>query len=284
MGSSPLSRAEVAFSLRERSSILLPRGRVLWETPRLEGDAEDGPTQQHSDNSIHQPPRRNSPPTYCHGLAPLRNAAVPPGCGWTKPCWKEPCLGDEAGAGRASSSHTAPGTLHAPHQGSFPSRNQTRKQFCAGGPKIVTVSLVSATTKSYFPLRRWQWTYITRIITAAIFTAQKLAQQEFNSTKFHYSEKGSSVLTSENSSHKTHGKAQKGQKRQQPPGRGGRTSAGKLSPVTPTPLPRRAAPCRVLSCHPSCLPVPHTAFYPLHQSPNDLEVICGSELPTLMVL
>lgn len=89
--------------------------------------------------------------------------------------------------------------------------------------KIVTVSHVSATTNSHFPLRRWQWTYITCIITAAIFTAQKLAQQEFNSIKFHYSEKGNSVLTSENSGHKTCRKAQKGQKRKQPLGRGGRT-------------------------------------------------------------
>lgn len=86
-------------------------------------------------------------------------------------------------------------------------------------PKIVTMSLVSPITKSYFPLRRWKWTYITCITTAAIFTAQKLAQQEFNSIKFHYSEKGNSVLTSENSSHKTCRKAQKGQKRKQLLGR-----------------------------------------------------------------
>lgn len=38
--------------------------------------------------------------------------------------------------------------------------------------------------------------YITCITTAAIFAAQKLARQELNSIKFHYSEKGKSVLTS----------------------------------------------------------------------------------------
>lgn len=90
-------------------------------------------------------------------------------------------------------------------------------------PKIVTVSLVFATTKSYFPLQRWQWTNITCIITAVIFTAQKFTQQKSDSIQFHYSEKGNSVLISENSSHKTCRKAQKGQKRKQQLERGGRT-------------------------------------------------------------
>lgn len=65
------------------------------------------------------------------------------------------------------------------------------------GPKIVIMPLVSVPTKPHFPLQRWQRMYVTCITTAAIFTAQKLAQQEFNSIKFHYSEKGNSVLTSE---------------------------------------------------------------------------------------
>ena len=155
-------------------------------------------------------------------------------------------------------------------------------------PKIVTLSLVSATTKSYFPLRRWQWTYITCIITAAIFTAQKLAQQAFNSIKFHCSEKGNSVLTSENSSHKICRKAQKRQKSSQPLGSVGRTpgTCGQATPLgTPTPLPRKAVAHRVCGelCH-SCLPVPHTALHPLCQSPDGLELTCGSELPTLIGL
>lgn len=62
---------------------------------------------------------------------------------------------------------------------------------------------------------------MTCIIAAAIFTAQKLAQQEFNSIKFHYSEKGNSAPTSEISSHKTCRTAQEGQKRNELLGRVG---------------------------------------------------------------
>lgn len=177
-----------------------------------------------------------------------------PGCART-----EPCLRQEAGA-RHAPAWMAPEVLHtlgghtmafAPPGIRIMSTSTELKD--QGEPEIVTRSLASATTKSYFPLRRWQWMYITCIITAAIFTAQKLAQQEFNSIKFHYSEKGNSVLTSENSSHKTCKRLRKDRKGNSRWGGvgGHQAPAGKLSPATPNTSAQESSSLR--GCiHPAC--------------------------------